>query len=193
MHRMRTHAISLLALSLVLAVIACTPKGPDVETTPEVEVPPTPTPVSEPVDEEVVVTEPDTATITSEEVTEELPDDIVMLNARGYLSDVFFATDRYDLSPEAREALAANARWLKDYSTVKVLLEGHCDERNTRDYNLALGERRAAAVQDYLVSLGVPSARIQTISYGEEKPFAQGHNEEAWKLNRRVHFVITGR
>ena len=79
------------------------------------------------------------------------------------------------------------------YPTVLVLVEGHCDERNTREYNLALGERRANAVRDYLMSLGVTSDRIRTISYGEERPFALGHTEASWRLNRRAHFVITAR
>ena len=74
-----------------------------------------------------------------------------------------------------------------------MVVEGHCDERNTREYNLALGERRASAVRDYLVSLGVPESGISTVSYGEERPFAAGHDECAWQLNRRAHFLITGR
>ena len=79
------------------------------------------------------------------------------------------------------------------YSTVLVLIEGHCDEINTREYNLALGDRRANALRDYLVSLGVGASRVRTISYGEERPFALGHTEEAFRLNRRAHFVITAR
>jgi peptidoglycan-associated lipoprotein len=89
--------------------------------------------------------------------------------------------------------LAKNANWMLEYQTILILLEGHCDERNTREYNLALGDRRANAVRDYLVSLGVAGSRIRTISYGEERPFAIGHTEEAWRLNRRTHFVITAR
>ncbi len=192
MSRIRAFVPVVVLLSLVLAVAACSSSKPDVATAPEVEqAKPTPTP--RPVADEVEVREPETATIVSEEVSEELPDDIVALNASGYLSDAFFASDRYDLSPEAREILAANAAWLKSHGTIAILLEGHCDEQNTRDYNLALGERRAAAVSEYLVSLGVASSRVSTISYGEEKPFAQGHDETAWQLNRRVHFVITSR
>jgi len=117
----------------------------------------------------------------------------MVLNQRGYLEDVFFDTDRYDLKPEARGILAKNANWLLQYPTVQVLIEGHCDERNTREYNLALGERRANAVRDYLMSLGIAGDRMRTISYGEERPFALGHSEEAWRLNRRAHFVITAR
>lgn len=157
--------------------------------------PPTPTPapvVAEEVIEEIVE-EPSTETIVSEEVVEELPDDLELLNARGYLEDVFFDTDQWDIKPEYREILAKNAAWLQQYVTVNVLIEGHCDERNTREYNLALGERRAAAVRDYMVFLGVAPERIRTISYGEERPFAFGNTEEAWSLNRRSHLVITAR
>ena len=77
------------------------------------------------------------------------------------------------------------------YPSVLILVEGHCDERNTREYNLALAERRANAVRDYLKSLGVSGDRVRTISYGEERPFALGQSEEAWRLNRRAHFVVT--
>jgi peptidoglycan-associated lipoprotein len=154
---------------------------------------PTPVPVSEAEPTEEIVEEPSTATIVSEEVQEELPEDLELLNARGYLEDVFFDTDQWDIKPEFREILTKNAAWLQQYGTVTILIEGHCDERNTREYNLALGERRAAAVRDYLVFLGVPPERVRTISYGEERPFALGSTEEAWSLNRRSHFVITGR
>lgn len=123
----------------------------------------------------------------------DLPTDLVELNRAGYLKDAFFDTNKADLRDETRELLAANAAWLKGHPTVKVQIEGHCDERNTEEYNLALGWRRAFAVKDYLASLGVDAGRIGVISYGEEKPFAQGHDESAWSQNRRVHFAITGR
>lgn len=153
---------------------------------------PAPTRVPTPVPEQVV-TEPVTEPIVSEEVTEELPEDLEILNARGYLEDVFFDTDRWDIKPEYRETLTRNAAWMQQYPSVQILLEGHCDERNTREYNLALGERRATAVRDYLVFLGINPSRVRTISYGEERPFAIGHGEDAWQLNRRAHFVITAR
>ena len=134
-----------------------------------------------------------TESLSTQEVSSELPEDLALLNARGYLEDIFFETDRFDLSPESRGVLAKNANWMLQYPTVLVLVEGHCDERNTREYNLALGDRRANAVRDYLRSLGVSADRVRTISYGEERPFALGHTEEAWRLNRRSHFVITAR
>lgn len=105
------------------------------------------------------------------------------------LVDVFFAYDQSDLTSEGRAALAQNARVLKAVSDVVIVIEGHCDERGTNEYNLGLGERRANTVKNYLVSLGVPAARVRTISYGEEKPFDGRHNEVAWQTNRRAHFV----
>ncbi len=143
--------------------------------------------------EEQVVRQPTTETVPSVEIQEELPQDLQELNRRGYLRDVFFDTDRFDLMQDSREALATNSQWLLQHPGVRILVEGHCDERNTREYNLALGERRAAAVRDYLVFLGVDADRIETISYGEERPFALGHDESAWRLNRRSHFVIIAR
>ena len=106
------------------------------------------------------------------------------------LMDVFFEFDRSDLTSEGRDKLANNAGLLKAASNVEVVIQGHCDERGTIEYNLGLGERRASEVKNYLVSLGVSASRIKTISYGEEKPFAAGHNEAAWKQNRRAHFLI---
>ncbi len=125
--------------------------------------------------------------------TGELPADLEQLNKAGYLKDAFFDTNKSELRPDARDVLAADAGWLKAHPTVKVTIEGHCDERNTEEYNLALGWRRANAAKDYLVSLGVVGGQITTISYGEEKPFATCHNESCWSQNRRAHFVITAR
>ncbi len=123
----------------------------------------------------------------------ELPADLAELNKAGYLKDVFFDTSKADLSAEARDTLAADAAWLNAHPSVTISIEGHADERNTEEYNLALGWRRANAAKDYLVSLGVAANRITTISYGEERPFATGHNESAWAQNRRAHLVITAR
>ncbi len=183
--------IALLVVVMALSLGACKSSGSKVQA-PSPAPTPVPTPAPEAVSEEVVY-EPVTETIVSEQVTEELPDDLVQLNAQGYLEDAFFDTDRYDLTPAAREGLAKNAAWLQRHATISILVEGHCDERNTREYNLALGERRSRAVQEYLVLLGIPAQRIQIISYGEESPFSYGNNESAWQLNRRAHFVIVAR
>ena len=103
---------------------------------------------------------------------------------------VFFGFDSSDLTAESRAALEKQAAWMKKFGGVRVVLEGHCDERGTREYNLALGERRANAAKDYLVALGINPARVKTISYGKERPAALGHNESAWAQNRRSVTVV---
>jgi len=97
---------------------------------------------------------------------------------------VFFSYDRSDISPEGQQILQRQADWLRRYSSVSVTIEGHCDERGTREYNLALGERRAQAVKQVLVAMGIPAGRISTISYGKERPITPGSSEEAYAQNR---------
>ena len=109
------------------------------------------------------------------------------------LKDIYFDFDRYDVRPEDAPILKENAVLLKKYPNVKIQIEGHCDERGTIEYNLALEERRANSTKNYLVSLGIPPERISIISYGEEKPFDPGHGEEAWAKNRRAHTIITAK
>jgi peptidoglycan-associated lipoprotein len=105
------------------------------------------------------------------------------------LEDCFFEYDKHALQPEARETLARNGAYLRANPEVKVLIEGHCDERGTTEYNLALGDRRARAAKEFLVNYGIEAGRIETISYGEERPFAPGHDDAAWSQNRRAHFA----
>jgi len=105
------------------------------------------------------------------------------------MEDVFFAFDRADLGAEAKAALGRSVTALKANPAVTVVIEGHCDERGTNQYNLALGERRAMAVRNSLVAAGIAASRITTISYGEERPFVLGHDESAWRYNRRGHLV----
>jgi peptidoglycan-associated lipoprotein len=105
------------------------------------------------------------------------------------LGDVFYDYDKSVLRTDAVEQLKTNAGWMQANGTRGVVIEGHCDERGTNEYNLALGERRAVSARDHLVNLGIPSSRMKTVSYGEERPFAAGHDEEAWAQNRRAHFV----
>lgn len=109
------------------------------------------------------------------------------------LKDIYFDFDKYDVRPEDALILKENAALLKKYSNVKIQIEGHCDERGTSEYNLALGERRANSTKNYLVSLGISTERISIISYGEEKPLDPGHGEEAWAKNRRAHTIITAK
>jgi len=103
---------------------------------------------------------------------------------------VFFALNQHDLSAEARATVEKQAAWLKTYPHINVSIEGHCDERGTREYNLALGEKRANSVKTYLVSLGVDAGRLQTISYGKERPAVTGSDETAWAQNRRAVLVV---
>ncbi len=109
------------------------------------------------------------------------------------LKSIHFDFDKYDIRPGDVEILKGNSALLKKFPNVKIQIEGHCDERGTNEYNLALGERRANSTKKYLTSLGITADRISTISYGEEKPMDPGHNEEAWAKNRRAHFVITAK
>jgi peptidoglycan-associated lipoprotein len=106
------------------------------------------------------------------------------------LKDIHFDFDKYDIRPGDAEILKENAALFMKYSGVKIQVEGHCDERGTIEYNLALGERRANSAKRYLISLGISGDRISTISYGKEKPLDPSHNEEAWAKNRRDHFIV---
>lgn len=105
---------------------------------------------------------------------------------------VYFDLDQHDIRADAMPILDAQAAWLLRWTAVQIRIEGNCDERGTREYNLALGARRANAVRDYLVSRGVPASRIATLSWGKEKPVDPGSNEDAWARNRNGHTVITG-
>jgi peptidoglycan-associated lipoprotein len=115
------------------------------------------------------------------------------LNRDSPLKPVFFELDSAELSQESQSTLQENATVLKKYATWQITIEGHCDERGSAEYNLALGERRALVARDYLVSLGVVAPRVRTVSYGKEFPFEPGHEEGSWIKNRRAHFVITAK
>jgi peptidoglycan-associated lipoprotein len=143
--------------------------------------PPPPEPLSEP----VPVPPMPEDTIGSRSLDE--------LNRDSPLKPVYYDLDSADLSPTAQQALQENAQVLKKYGTWHITVEGHCDERGTAEYNLALGERRAIIARDYLVSLGIPATRLKTVSYGKEFPFDTAHNDAAWSKNRRAHFVITAK
>ena len=115
------------------------------------------------------------------------------LNAEKPLGDVFFALDSTELTTEARGALAKDVDWMKKWTSTKVMVEGHADSRGTNEYNLALGERRADAVRNYLVSLGIPADRMTIVSKGEEQPFCSEDTETCWQQNRRGHFIVTAK
>jgi peptidoglycan-associated lipoprotein len=115
------------------------------------------------------------------------------INKQSPLQPVFFELDSAEISAEGQKTLASDAEVLKKYTTWVVSIEGHCDERGTAEYNLALGERRALAARTYLVSLGITPERLRTVSYGKEFPFDPNHSEDAWAKNRRAHFVVTAK
>ncbi len=174
--------------AFVVFAAACS-KQPKPETTPG----PTPTPVP-------VVVKPMPTPIPVPEKPPETPRVAEMTIANrtlaeisGYLKPAFFDYDAAEIRPDAREVLGADADFLKKWPTVKVTIEGYCDDRGTREYNMALGQRRASAARDFLVSLGIDSRRIQIISYGKERPFCSERNEECWQKNRRANFVVTAK
>jgi peptidoglycan-associated lipoprotein len=188
MNRTR-HSLWLAALALVVLLPACQKKKVQA---PPPEVPPAVQPAEPPTE---------VAPRTQGEVADKTPDplagDIVAVNEyvtrNGLLGDVYFEFDKADLSEEARERLAKNAEWLRAHPEFQVRIEGHCDERGTNEYNLALGERRAAAAMGYITSLGASAGSLTTLSYGEERPQCTESDEGCWSRNRRAHFLITGR
>ncbi|MGH9310700.1 MAG: OmpA family protein, partial [Vicinamibacterales bacterium] len=115
------------------------------------------------------------------------------LNKKGVLTDVFFALDSTELTQESRSSIQKNVDYLKKWTSTKVMVEGHADSRGTNEYNLALAERRAGVVRDYLVSLGIPADRVTIVSKGEETPFCTEETESCWQQNRRGHFLFTAK
>ncbi len=132
-----------------------------------------------------VVPRSNNATITSTDL-----DNLQRAIDEGQVKHVFFPYDKAQLTAEARRTLDANARVFRQFEQVSVIIEGHCDERGTEEYNLALGDRRAQATKNYLIELGIQGSRLETISFGEERPLAPDHNEAAFRQNRRAHFVV---
>jgi peptidoglycan-associated lipoprotein len=153
---------------------------------------------AEEIKEEVMKVEeeaPEEIAYTGEEVISERdlsPEEVAEM-AKTVFSDIYFDYDKYSILPESRPMLDQVASFMGENSEYNVVIEGHCDERGTNDYNLALGERRAKSTKNYLVSLGVPSAKVSTVTFGEEKPLCTVPSETCWQSNRRAHFVVTGR
>jgi peptidoglycan-associated lipoprotein len=146
--------------------------------------PPPPVPPAEPPS---VPREP---SITADPLTSMTPEQI---NENSPLQPVYFRYDSDEIDEAAQQALTENAKVLEKYGSWVITIEGHCDERGTPEYNLALGDRRALAVKNFLLSLGVPGDRIRTVSYGKEFPFDPGHDEAAWARNRRAHFMVVSK
>jgi peptidoglycan-associated lipoprotein len=143
-------------------------------------------------DDKKKATEPVAPTAGATEAPAEVPASPSSSAASLTSTTIYFGFDDYTLNSEAQSTLTAMAEGLKANKSAAVQIQGHCDERGTVEYNLALGERRAQSVKNFLSQLGVESGRLSTISYGEEKPVVQGHTEDAWVKNRRAEFVITG-
>jgi peptidoglycan-associated lipoprotein len=114
------------------------------------------------------------------------------VRSTGLIGDIYFDFDKYDLKPEARERLSKNADFMKKNAKYAVEIQGHCDERGTNDYNIALADRRANAAREYMVTLGISEARLKTVSFGEERPVCTDHNESCWWRNRRGEFHLSG-
>jgi peptidoglycan-associated lipoprotein len=189
--RRQANQLMILAVVMTVAIGACAKKQPPIArpmppptntgTAAAGNPPPPPTPIAEPV------------------AVPPMPDDSIAgkslddLNRDSPLRPLFFELDSSDVSSEGQKVLQENAAIMKKYPAWQITIEGHCDERGTAEYNLALGERRALAARNYLVSLGIPADKVKTVSYGKEFPFDPGHNDSAWSKNRRAHFVITAK
>jgi peptidoglycan-associated lipoprotein len=128
---------------------------------------------------------------TNEDIGSDPTEATALADRNGWLRDAFFDFDSSVLTPAAQENLTDSAQWLRQHQKFHVLIEGHCDERGTEQYNLALGDHRAYEAKEYLATLGLDAAHMSTISYGKDRPFDPGHNEEAWAKNRRAHLVLT--
>jgi peptidoglycan-associated lipoprotein len=193
MHRAR-RLIATIALSaaLAIAVAGChkkvpapapAPPPPPPATAPPTPPPPPPPPPPAPA--------PAPRPLSEEEIFARKS--VAQLNDEKPLDDVFFDLDKSVVREDAKPALQKDADWMKKWGSVAVTLEGHCDSRGSAEYNLGLGNRRATAVKDYLVSLGVPAGRVTVVSKGKEQPFCHDENEGCWQQNRRGHFVITAK
>ena len=180
-----------LVITIALAAACGHKKSPVLEPAPapaaEEPKPPTPPPTNPRI---VTDSTPAAPRVADDGLTSSSLDD---LNRNSPLKPVFFLLDSSDIDPAAKAVLDENATVLKQHPTWSVTIEGHCDERGTAEYNLALGDRRAGAAVAYLRSLGINGDRMKTVSYGKEFPFDPGHDEGAWSKNRRAHFVITSK
>ena len=187
-------------LVIAVAVAACGPKKPTAgapaptpfpgSTAPASTPTPTPPPPPKQAPEPPLIVPPDPGITAGDPLTRAAIEDI---NKDSPLKPVFFAYDSDVLDDVARKTMADNAEVMKKYGTWVITIEGHCDERGTAEYNLALGDRRAIAAKNYMVTLGIAADRLRTVSYGNEFPFDPAHEESAYKQNRRAHFMLTAK
>ncbi len=185
---MDRNVIRLLCIALTVALVlssgvGCHKEKPPVAAIQTPEPTPEPTEVYQYTPVIPATPEPEPEPVITEETIKEF-------QKAGVVKVIHFEFDRYSLTSKARDILFQNAQWLKDHPAVSVTIEGHCDERGSNAYNMALGAKRAQAAKDYLVALGVEEDRINTISWGEERPVDPGHNGAAWARNRRCEFVL---
>lgn len=191
MSKKKIALILCLVLTLVVFAPACKKKSkgetvPDPDAQQQVQTP-------EPTEPETAPTEQIEDFKSAEPDVREINESAAAVNERGELKTIYFGYDKDELTDAARATLRQNANWLKASSQWNVVLHGHCDERGTIEYNLALGQRRANSVRSYMASLGVDASRIRTVSYGEERPMDNGHNEAAWAKNRRAESEVEDR
>jgi len=192
MTRVRQFVSTVVVVCALAVVVAChkkpapqapaPPPPPPPAATPAPPPPPPPPPAPAP---------PPPRPLTEEEIFARKT--LEQLNAEKPLDDVFFDLDKSDIRSEGKSALQKDADWMKKWTSTQVTVEGHCDSRGSAEYNLGLGSRRANAVKDYLVSLGVATNRITIVSKGKEQPFCSEENESCWQQNRRGHFLITAK
>ena len=175
--------LSLVCLLVIAFAVSCKPKTAQAPPPPPPQVKEQPR--VEKVEQAPVVKKPE---LSEEEIF--MGKSLEEINKLQPLKMIHFDYDKYFVREDAKPILEADAGWLRKFKTAKVLIEGHCDERGTEDYNLALGEKRAKSAFDYLVSLGIAQDRLKTISYGKSQPLDMGHDETAWQKNRRAQFTV---
>lgn len=179
---MKKTVILVMVVILAFAFTAsCKKKVQTVPTPPQAQEQPTPAKV----DESARITPP---ALSEEELF--MSKSLDQINQEKPLALIYFDFDKYDIRADAKPAVEQDAAWLKTFRTAKILIEGHADERGTEDYNLALGEKRAKSVMDYLASMGIAPDRMKIISYGKSQPADPGHDEAAWQRNRRAQFLV---
>jgi peptidoglycan-associated lipoprotein len=175
---------------VILAFVCCLVVLFTANCKPKAKTAPPPPPVKEQPKVEKVVEAPP---VKKPEMTEEeifMSKSLEEINLAAPLKMIHFDYDRYFIREDAKPVLDSNSGWLRKFQSAKILIEGHCDERGTEEYNLALGEKRAQSTFDYLVSLGISPQRIKVLSYGKSQPLDNGHNEVAWQKNRRAQFLV---